>query len=342
MRCRPLARTTIFVAVLLGRSLATLPSTAQSGPGEVTIDGGEAHVTFPPAAPGAPPSTGSAPLDFVLLRDGTAFRGVIVELVPDDHLTIRLPSGEMRVIPMNQVLSTVHGPSAAREAAGARESAALPAPEVSVHFDSNQPGTKLFVQAPARPATIAMWNEGPAPYRYEELVQRYRSVCAAPCDATLPLGAQRLLLAPAGGGPVLPGSAASILGPVTIRGTYEDRRALRIAGWVLFGASIAAGAAMIFAAVEHKADSCTGELVTTESANEVCVEGTSPNNGLLAGGYVVLGVGAIAGVILGLQHDRTTIEVTPMPQPLTPTAMRREGGVAAMSSPEGAGLRIRF
>jgi hypothetical protein len=227
-----------------------------------------------------------------------------------------------------------------REVAAATASA----PEVTIHFESNRVGTRLLVQRPAGPIRVLIRDEDASPDRYEDALQAYRSVCVAPCDGTLPLGEQRLVLAPEGRGPVLPASAASILGPVTVRGTYEDRRALRIAGWVVFGASVAAGTAMILAAVEHKADSCNGELVTVgnDGTDEVCVEEDSPKNGLLAAGGLVLGVGAVAGVILGLQHDESTIEVTPMPQPLAPTALRREGAVAAMPPPEGAGLRIRF
>lgn len=58
---------------------------------------------------GAAPRSASAqavPPDEVRTADGGVYRGVIIENVPGDHLTILLPSGESRRIPAADVVST--------------------------------------------------------------------------------------------------------------------------------------------------------------------------------------------------------------------------------------------
>src|SRR5690242_20290879 len=59
-----------------------------------------------PDKPAAPPAVRIAPgyaPDSVYLKEGGLLRGAIVESVPNDHVTIALPTGEVRRVPWDVV-----------------------------------------------------------------------------------------------------------------------------------------------------------------------------------------------------------------------------------------------
>jgi hypothetical protein len=186
---------------------------------------------------------------------------------------------------------------------------ALDVKQVPIRFVSSTPETDLHVRT--RQATFAGagyggdWSDP-----NNGTIRVYHRVCTGPCDATLPAGEHRFALSYQGMAPVEADRALAIDGPATLRGTYEDRGPFRIAGWILFGASVGLGAGMVLAALSQATRDCSGEMV-----NGGCVVDSSPNKGLLVGGGVVMLVGTLAGVVLGLQRDRATIDVTPAPRP---------------------------
>jgi hypothetical protein len=55
------------------------------------------------------PTTESAVQDAVELKNGGYLRGLIVEVEPGSHLSLRLPSGEVRRIPIAEIESADHG-----------------------------------------------------------------------------------------------------------------------------------------------------------------------------------------------------------------------------------------
>ncbi len=97
------------------------------------------------------PSPPSALADAVELRNGAYLRGLILEVDPASHLTLKLPSGEIRKIPMAEVASAERSgkpftlgtavthsgtPSPTREID--RLLSAIPGPRVMLSFSSNE------------------------------------------------------------------------------------------------------------------------------------------------------------------------------------------------------------
>jgi hypothetical protein len=149
-----LLRTSFALTLAATCSLAT-PAFGQEAP---------ATPDKPTGAPVIRLTPGVAP-DTVYLKEGGLLRGAIVENVPNDHVTIALPTGDVRRVTWEDV---DHVDAAARPA----PSAAPPAtpksgPLVKVHIASDE-----SVILDRRPAGMDTWV--PA--------------CNAPCDEELPLG----------------------------------------------------------------------------------------------------------------------------------------------------------
>jgi hypothetical protein len=166
----------------------------------------------------------------------------------------------------------------------------------------------------------------------------YAHVCAS-CDVSLEPGTYRLALAQPGGSPLEPREAVTISGPSTVTGTYTSRRGLRIAGWTLMGVGVTVGTLVAIGGAT-RAPTCVYPEGTRASA--VCSDrpDAAPFWGVAAG----LGVAAVVGLVLALQHDDATITVTPLDAgsvaPVAPVA-RREGAWLGTSAP-GLGIAGRW
>ncbi|MBL8608224.1 MAG: hypothetical protein JNL38_12950 [Myxococcales bacterium] len=121
----------------------------------------------PPAPAAAAPSDAAAP-DSVTLRTQVWYRGRVTEIVPGDHVTILLPTGESKRVAWAEiekvVVSSQPAPPAAASPAGEPP---LVGPLARVHLSSPRPAT-LY----RRPRGSASWH----------------LACHSPCDRALPLG----------------------------------------------------------------------------------------------------------------------------------------------------------
>jgi hypothetical protein len=147
-----------FLLVLAAASALASPALAQDAePSPAAPD----KPTAPPVVRIAP---GYVP-DSVYLKEGGLLRGAIVENLPHDHVTIALPTGEVRRVPWNvveRVETNGHGAQSAPAPAAPKEG-----PLVKVHISGDD-----TVLLDRRPAGQEAWV--PA--------------CSAPCDEDLPLG----------------------------------------------------------------------------------------------------------------------------------------------------------
>ena len=99
----------------------------------------------------------AAPVDaerVVITRDGGMYRGTVVELVPQDHLTLKLATGELRRLAWGDIQSqssvtpVAPAPPAGYAAPpGYMPQPAPPAPGVLVRIDSPNPHTQLYRSA---------------------------------------------------------------------------------------------------------------------------------------------------------------------------------------------------
>jgi hypothetical protein len=165
----------------------------------------------------------------------------------------------------------------------------------------------------------------------------YAHVCAT-CDVSLAPGTYRLALAQPGGAPLEPREAVTIAGPSTVTGTYTSRRGLRIAGWTMMGLGVVVGTVFALEAA-NQGTSCY--YANGTSGPRICTD--SPAPGPMWGTAAGLGVAAIVGLVLALQHDDATITVTPLDAGSAGVAhvARREGAALGTSAP-GLGIAGRW
>jgi len=176
-------RLLVAIPVLCGFSLATLPLSAQAQP--------------------APADQAVA--DAVELKNGGYLRGLILEVDPASHVTVRLPDGQVRRIPIADVAAADRGgkPINLTAAPGAPAAptptpapspgtpAATPAPPASPRVEAELgrilsaiPGPRVKLEAHANRGAFLERRIGDA----DEEVVAYHLVCKVPCRVDLPAG----------------------------------------------------------------------------------------------------------------------------------------------------------
>jgi hypothetical protein len=182
-----MTRTRLLVAIpaLVGFSLATLPARAE-----------------PPAAPSE-----AAVSDAVELKNGGYLRGLIVEVVPGSHVSLRLPDGQVRRIPLVEIASAERsgkplelepstGTVPAPAATGATAAAPLAAGATAAAASSGKqpteldrvlaaiPGRRVKLELDANRSSFLQRRIG----EEDENAVAYHLVCKLPCQVELPAG----------------------------------------------------------------------------------------------------------------------------------------------------------
>jgi hypothetical protein len=178
-----MTRTRLLVAIpaLLGFSLATLTAQAE-----------------PPPAPSE-----SAVSDAVELKNGGYLRGLIVEVVPGSHVSLRLADGQVRQIPVVEIASaersgkpvelgsgaaaataTNAAPATAPVAAGAAAAASGKQPTELDRILAAIPGPRVKLELDANRSSFLQRRIGEA----DENTVAYHLVCKLPCRVELPAG----------------------------------------------------------------------------------------------------------------------------------------------------------
>jgi hypothetical protein len=210
--------------------------------------------------------------DRVQLRDGSVYGGALVEKVPGDHLTLKLPTGEVRRFGWADLSPEAVGKSLVR-----------------LRLDSDDSQAKLYRLTEAGSLAVAT-SRGMAYGAYES----YAPVCSVPCDTEVdPQGTYRI-----GGDGVTPTKAfelPALRGPdlrLHIKAGSRPVRVLGLTGVYLGVASIVTGATLYL----------TGDLVNSHS-----VDGS--HSSLPTVGLVTLAVGAavtVAGIV-GVVESGTSV-----------------------------------
>jgi hypothetical protein len=128
-----------------------------------------------PLPPSQPPPAGSvtesttATVDTVHLRSGGMFRGRVTEIVPGDHVTVLLTTGESRRVVWRDVDRVIVASTAVPPVPGvaAPATAAMSGPRARVH-----------IKAPS-PSYL---------YRRAAGTTDFVTACQTPCDAEMPIG----------------------------------------------------------------------------------------------------------------------------------------------------------
>lgn len=244
--------------------------------------------------------------DVVVLNNGGMLRGSIVELVPGDAVSITLPTGTTRTIPMSEVAYA--GPASA---APWNEPAAKSAPSVpETNSDPESPGTegaKPFITIHAERARLKLVGKEPnltvhvksgtaaaSVQGKATSIQSdaYTTICTAPCEASLPAGTHELAVsASKERGVVAVETPVQITGPGSLEASYQSRQDTRIAGNLIVAGSLVGGLALM--------------LGSTKSSG-----GKLNSNMYIGGGLLMIG-GGLAGFALTKVSDRATITFIP-------------------------------
>jgi hypothetical protein len=166
--------TSFSAACLAAIQVISVPAFAKAPPSKAPASTAAA----PPAAPAAAPA--SAPLivannpgtagDAIFLKDGSVLRGTLVELLPGDHCTLQLPTGQTATVQWGVIL---------RVERAAAVSSTIVVPSVSV-----------VVTAPASSGAMVMVHMDGDMVNLEQRNEANRGwtvVCTSPCDKSLPL-----------------------------------------------------------------------------------------------------------------------------------------------------------
>jgi hypothetical protein len=294
----------------------------------------------------------TTPPDIVRTKNGGLIRGTIVELVPNDSVTVQLPSGETRKIPMADTVyagAADKDPAAGRPPAAATErpsetespAQASPArrtkPYATVHADdahvelrTTEDGLTFHLK------TIQLSGSSTSPYVGSIEAEGYSRLCTAPCSIDVPTGYQRFGLSRPDNRKIAPGEQdVDVRDGAAVRGTYVDHSWMRVLGWVLAIGGPAAGVGMMVGSVfvgEHLV--CLATPPGSASPSDCHTEST-PKLGLILGGVLVAAVSIPIGVVLITQKDSAMFEIESgtAVAPLPAWATRRSEATSAGAVP---------
>lgn len=260
--------------------------------------------------------------DSVYLRGGGLFRGRVNELVPKDHVTVVVQSGESKRIAWADVDHVIVGPVSlppGTSSVATAPSAAPPPPPAE-----GVPGARVHVTSPT---PVFLYRRAPGSTAWER-------VCTSPCDEELPasgtyrvtgngVAAKELSLnANPGESVVLEVDPSSTIG--TVVGV-----ALSVAGFVAVGAAGNIDQAERCRQVPSGSSSCS-DGPTSTTANIVGIAGT---------------LALVGGIVLTVTSARTTVHVEshrhdgpspPGPDPHSADAFLRRPTWRSVSSAERA------
>lgn len=248
------------------------------------------------AEPQAPVQSLRGSDDAVLLKDGTLFRGTIMELVPGRSVRIVLTTGETRVIPMDSV---------SYAGAGSALASASAPPGSQVELRANKSGVTYFWRGDSARLTI----DGTG-----HTLQTYRRVCTAPCELLLPPGTYQMALASGSGDPVAVEEPVVIEGPSTLRAKHTSYAPLRVAGAILGVGAAIGGIYLMGTGLLRSKDTC-------DAAGNCSTEPDVDTQKVLIGAGVLV-VGAVVGGLLQGKSDGAEIMVSPL---VVPTRSRVPG-----------------
>ncbi len=258
-------------------------------------------------------------------------RGTIVEVVPNDHVTITLVNGQTRTMPMSEVRyagpasrmppSAVAPPAspAAAPPAPAPTPAAVPAPSPAPSNDAfvhplvtvNAPRAHLHVTSDQDDVTFmvktAEATAGISGTFASVHAEGYDRICTAPCDATLPTGTYTLGLAQGNDSATRVDDPVHIYGDSVLHGHIESRTALRVGGILLCAAAIVAGS--IIALAPAFSTSSTPIDYMDPSASS----GGGIDVGALVGGMLLVGLGVGLIYPIAKISDKAVVSVEPAP-----------------------------
>jgi hypothetical protein len=251
--------------------------------------------------------TAPAAPDVVRLRDGGLLRGTIAELVPSDHVTILLITGETRRIAAAEVAFAGPVEEAPRPPTAPAALPTTPSGDTAPPTSAPTTTTAATTTATAASADAAP-PTGAARVRFRGVegsrvvvdaaretdgTPSFARVCTTPCSLVMPIGAYHVALTSG----ALPRLTIEHLVPIEDRDLvtveYETRNGTRTGGLVLIGITAAAGVGV--------------------GLSPLAMEGRSRDAAILpaiVGGLAIAGIGTLIGLLMHGADDAAHSTVT--------------------------------
>lgn len=237
----------------------------------------------PVAPPPPPPGVAVTGGDMVILKGGGMLRGRLVEVIPNDHATIALSTGQNAIIEWSRIERIEQAPAGYAPGQAPAPPPPPPAGRVWVHIESDR---ELLVEG--------LGHES-----------GWQHMCSSPCDMELPLDLEYRLLAD-GVRPSQPFRLQALAGQREVidvtsasKGGYVGGVTLVSIGSVLIGLGLIV---LAFGALQNSVGgTCSDGSLSTSCGN--------PGNGTEAVGGVMALVGAaglVGGIVLMVNNSRTS------------------------------------
>ncbi len=299
----------IGVALLATAPLALLPfcAAAEPPPNQVQPVPYQPSQPVPLAPPSAPPSAQPPPVpgnDVLHLRNGGLMRGTIVELLPNDHATLLLPTGQSAIVQWSAI-----------------ERVERNAPATAAPTPTPSPAASSLPPAPSPrhpPDTILVHIQSTRTVTLERRsADGVTSACTTPCDQWLPVSDTYRVT----------GRAITSSGWFGLDGQPGDRVVLSVStgtkvGFYAGGVVATGGVVldvlglMTLAAAKQDQDSTDPNLQSQ-------AKGTAAFGGLLLVGGVAMTVVGLYVLFTNLHSDQTQEVDAPVPPPPPPGGMAR-------------------
>lgn len=264
--------TSLSAAFLAALQVISAPAFAKAPPAKAPASPAAAPAAPPAAAPASAPvvtsnNPGTAG-DAVFLKDGSILRGTLVELLPGDHCTLQLPTGQTATVQWGVIMRV--------ERAAAVASTVI-VPSVSVVTAPASSGATVMVHMDGDMVNLEQRNEAN---------RGWTVVCTSPCDKSLPLESTYRLT----------GSGKTNSRPFLLEGKAGDHVLLNVEA----GSSGGLGGGIALTAIGGPI-LLIGLLVIAVGASIAASHtyDSSQGSGIEVAGVVISGVG-LAGLIPGI------------------------------------------
>ncbi len=246
------------------------------------------------SAPADAQESTSAP-DVVLLESGGILRGTISEYDPASHVTIVLPTGDVRRIEVAETRYVGPAADAPRATSPAPTSDATPTPAT--------PAPAAEAEAPAEGRARVELEASPASATFFRYVDgQAEMLCQGHCELEVPSGATLLGLARPGEAPRPSAAALDLRDGDVVTGRIMGSRGARMGIGITSGAMMLAGLITLIVKADDRHD-CRAALDDLGLSDEDCARG-----GVIAGG-LVLGAGGVLLPALAAFRSRVETHV---------------------------------
>jgi hypothetical protein len=233
----------------------------------------------PPTTVYTTPAQGGGSADTVVLKNGGMIRGTLVEVLPNDHATVQLPSGQSAIVQWSEIHHIERGAAPAPGPAAPQSAPASPLPNTTAPMSG--PLVLVHIETQRR-VTLDRRNPGDD--------QAWVTACESPCDVQLPLNNDYRIV----GEGIWASSEFELEanpGQRVVIKVNPATRLARTAGIVVAGAGLLAAIIGIYVVAVAATTNCINTVNTTGCDSSGA--GTTIGWVIVAAGLVTAGVGGV-------------------------------------------------